>query len=1051
MSKVLKTIVGIALTAITFIPGIGTALGVGLKVIQAVRAIGIATALSGASEILFGPKMPKSQLGRLNVTLETTAPRKAVFGTTAMNLDLRYHEASGTDQEYIDYVIALAAHKVKSIDQIWFEEKLAWSATGGVTSTYTGYLTVNTITEGSASSYFTINGGSRWGASQRLTGCAQVHIRIKRTGNTKEAESPLVSGMPSRVTIIGDGAPLYDPRKDSTVAGGSGSHRTNDQSTWGAYTNADDTDNPALQLLWFLLGWRINGELSIGCGVPANRIDLPSFITAANICDETVTMASGTQKRYRTSGTAADSDDRMSVINTFLSSMNGTLRDSGGKLSLTVIKNDLANYVLTFDESDVLDDFEWNQTRGLNDTYTKVRGRYVDPSDNSLYQLVDYPEIEVAGGALDGIDRVMTLDLGYVEDGRRAQRIAKQALQRNQYKGMFSATFTAKAQGCTVGDVVRLTFPALGWSNKLFRVVSQEIRFDGQVPLVLIEENAAIYAWDASDTAPVTPNAPTIYDPLNNPIVRAITDAEAAADGKIVSFFQTTPPTAGEIGDIWFDTDDANKMYRWNGTSWVLARDTGITTAISAASTAQATADGKVKSYFQASPPTASAVGDLWFDTDDNNKLYRWGGSSWNLARDGGITVAINTAEDAIAVADGKINTYFQTTPPAAGAVGDIWFDTDDANKMYRWSGSAWVLARDTDITNAINAASDAQATADGKVVTFFQATEPTAEAIGDLWFDTDDGNKLYRWGGFSWNLARDGGIMVAIETAEDALAVADGKINTYFQTTAPTAGAVGDIWFDTDDANKMYRWSGSAWTLARDTGITSAINLASDAQATADGKVTSFFQPTSPTAEAVGDLWFDTDDNNKLYRWSGTAWVLSTDNRVTNGFDGSGNINTDKVITNSITNGAVTNTSVAYSASSVDITTNLVAGTWTQVQSVSVSATANSTVLIRSNVKAQTDLVRNNTAGTVGMFARIKENGSLVAGGDADNQIYYPSSTTDMTIGIRSPLPILRAIPISTSGTYTYTLEVTNGVLGNVSNNNKISGAYLEAMVVKK
>lgn len=640
MSKVLKIIAGIAIIGTAILTGGGSLGFLGLTVAKGTLiALGATLALGGVAEALLGPKMPSSQLGRLNVTLETTTPRKAVFGTTAMNLDLRYHEASGTDQEYIDYVIALAAHKVKSIDQIWFEEKLAWSATGGVTSTYSGYLTVNTITEGGASSYFTINGGSRWGASERLTGCAQVHIRVKRSGNTKEAESPLLNGMPSRVTIIGDGALLYDPRKDSTVPGGSGTHRTNDQTTWGNYTNADDTDNPALQLLWYLLGWKVNGELSIGCGVPANRIDLPSFITAANICDENVTLAiGGTQKRYRTSGTASDSDDRMGVINTFLSCMNGTLRDSGGKLSLTVIKNDLADYVLTFDENDVLDEFEWNQTRGLNDTYTKVRGRYIDPSDNSLYQLVDYPEIEVAGGALDGIDRVMTLDLAYVEDGRRAQRIAKQVLQRNQYKGMFSATFTAKAQGCAVGDVVRLTFPALGWSNKLFRVISQEIRFDGQVPLVLIEENAAIYAWDNDDSAPVSPNAPTVYDPLNNPLIIAISDAEAAADGKIVSFFQASAPTATGIGDIWFDTDDSNKMYRWSGSAWVLARDTGITTAISTASDALATADGKVTSFFQTSEPTAEAVGDLWFDTDDNNKLYRWSGSAWVLSTDARVT-----------------------------------------------------------------------------------------------------------------------------------------------------------------------------------------------------------------------------------------------------------------------------------------------------------------------------------------------------------------------------------------------------------------------------
>ena len=532
MGFIVAGIVGlVSIVAPTAVVSAFAAIGI-TATVATVTAIGISLALSAASALFLGPKVPDSQIERLNVSLDPTAPRKAAFGTTALNLDLRYHEASGTNQEYIDYVIAVAAHKVKSIDEIWFEEKQAWSAGSGVTSTYAGYLTVDTILEGSASNYFTVNSGTKWGSAQRLTGCAQVHLRIKRTGPDDKTQSPLAGGLPNRVTIIGDGALLYDPRKDSTVPGGSGAHRANDQSTWGSYTAADDTDNPALQLLWYLLGWKINGQISIGCGVPISRIDLPSFITAANICDESVTLAtSGTQKRYRTSGTASDADGRMDIINTFLSCMNGSLRDNNGKLALTIIKNDLADYVLTFDDEDVLGEFEWNQTRGLSESYNKARGRYVDPSNNSLYQLVDYPEVGFASP--DGIDRVMTLDLPYVEDGRRAQRIAKQVLQRNQYKGMFSATFTAKAQGCSVGDVVRLTFPALGWSNKLFRVVSQEIRFDGQVPMALIEESAAIYAWDAEDTAPVIPNAPTVYNPLNNPILLAISEAAqpASLDG----------------------------------------------------------------------------------------------------------------------------------------------------------------------------------------------------------------------------------------------------------------------------------------------------------------------------------------------------------------------------------------------------------------------------------------------------------------------------------------------------------------------------------------
>jgi hypothetical protein len=529
-----KTVKGLLIAAVVIgvsflIPPAGIAIGAATITSGAILAAGITMALSTVAMAAFAPKIPKTQISRLNVSLDPSTPRKVVLGTTAMPLDLRYHESSGTDQEYVDYIIALAAHKVASVTEIWFEEKQAWTLAGGVTGTYSGYLTVAIRTEGTAGNYISINGGGKWGSSRRLTGCAYLHLRIRRTGVTKKAESPLAGGLPSRVTVIGEGALLYDPRKDSTVPGGSGSHRANDQTTWGVYTDPDDCDNPVLQMLWWMLGWKINNKLSVGCGIPYNRIDMASFITAANICDENVTLAiGGTQKRYRSSGTAADSDDRLEIINNFLACINGTLQDNSGRLAVTAMKNDLANYVLTFNENDIIGEFDWQQTGGLTENYNVARGRYVDPSSNSLYQMVDYPEVGFASP--DGVERVMSVDLPYIEDGRRAQRIAKQILQRNQYRGMFSTTFNTKALGCQVGDIVRINLEALGWANKLFRVVSQEIRFDGQVPMALIEENAAIYAWDASDVAPISPTAPTIYDPLNSPFILGIDDAGTTAD-----------------------------------------------------------------------------------------------------------------------------------------------------------------------------------------------------------------------------------------------------------------------------------------------------------------------------------------------------------------------------------------------------------------------------------------------------------------------------------------------------------------------------------------
>ena len=65
------------------------------------------------------------------------------------------------------------------------------------------------------------------------------------------------------------------------------------------------------------------------------------------------------------------------------------------------------------------------------------------------------------------------------------------------------------------------------------------------------------------------------------------------------------------------------------------------------ADTAQGTADGKVKTFIQDSIPTSVSIGDIWFDSDNNNRVYRAdcvgadeiAVGEWELTRDTGIEV----------------------------------------------------------------------------------------------------------------------------------------------------------------------------------------------------------------------------------------------------------------------------------------------------------------------------------------------------------------------------------------------------------------------------
>lgn len=62
---------------------------------------------------------------------------------------------------------------------------------------------------------------------------------------------------------------------------------------------------------------------------------------------------------------------------------------------------------------------------------------------------------------------------------------------------------------------------------------------------------------------------------------------------------------------------------------------------------------------------------------------------------------ALADAKDAKVTADGKARTFFQDTPPVASGIGDIWFDTSDYNHRYWWDGSKWADVSDTSPVDA--------------------------------------------------------------------------------------------------------------------------------------------------------------------------------------------------------------------------------------------------------------------------------------------------------------------------------------------------------------
>lgn len=83
-----------------------------------------------------------------------------------------------------------------------------------------------------------------------------------------------------------------------------------------------------------------------------------------------------------------------------------------------------------------------------------------------------------------------------------------------------------------------------------------------------------------------------------------------------------------EVQETYYDVSDPVAQVSADA-----AADAAALAAANAAA-AQQTADGKNKVYRQTTQPTTGpfAEGDLWFDTDDDNRIYRYTAGSWSTA-----------------------------------------------------------------------------------------------------------------------------------------------------------------------------------------------------------------------------------------------------------------------------------------------------------------------------------------------------------------------------------------------------------------------------------
>jgi hypothetical protein len=455
--------------------------------------------LQGASMgLIKKPKMSTGEVNaRQNITVDPQALGKWIFGQTAAATDVVYAET--IEDTAIVHVVCAAAHQIDSYQEFYIDDQLVTFAGTAATGEWAGVLTIVRNLGTQTQTALGIP-DSEWPEDARGLGVA--HYGMRWDFASEQGKKKLAGGIPTRITQVVRGCLVYDPRLDST-RGGDGTHRADDQSTW------QWSDNWALIVAHYLLGWRNAGALVYGAAIAPDDIDWPSVAAMADVCD---TVLDG-KPRYRIGGIFAITQDHQEVIGQLEAAVGGKVGKFGGKYYLWVPHDDLTPVGTITDDMIIADaGVNFSPAGPLETLYNSARGRFVDPA--LQYQLAPYPGVtESAAVTEDGRERLLEHDFSIIQDVEIAQRVARELVRRSRFSGTMTLVAGPAALVLRPFDVVELNTRETNNQPELFRVVAMQYSGMGPVIVQLLEEDASIYDVSSPLGTALTQLSPDAYDP----------------------------------------------------------------------------------------------------------------------------------------------------------------------------------------------------------------------------------------------------------------------------------------------------------------------------------------------------------------------------------------------------------------------------------------------------------------------------------------------------------------------------------------------------------
>lgn len=195
------------------------------------------------------------------------------------------------------------------------------------------------------------------------------------------------------------------------------------------------------------------------------------------------------------------------------------------------------------------------------------------------------------------------------------------------------------------------------------------------------------------------------------------------------------------------------------------------------------------------------------------------------------------------------------------------------AGKLFRYDGRSWDEIIDKDIIIAIENAANAQATADSKIVSYYQNFEPYKPTIGDIWYNTAESNSVTRHIEVGDNLSQKtlyfdkSNFPTSYSCSENELVIetSDEKYNAgIYVNTVPNRLVVrqGGTY------SQVYDYSTSSL-------IRESMTLSSSFGIVAD------VDKNSPFYAGITATFTNSYIPKKLYRYDGYKWVLVEDGEI--------------------------------------------------------------------------------------------------------------------------------------------------------------------------